>query len=436
MSAALSIAEARRIALAAQGFGGNRAEFGGAESSVAQVGLRQVSAEINRVAQFQIDTVNVLVRAHYMPLYARLGAYDTALLTKASTGRNRKLFEYWGHAACLIDINLYPALRWRMEEAKTKNWTTLDKVAAEKPHLVDAVLTEIGQRGPLTQRQLVDAGIGERKQAAGWWSWGETKRLVEYLFYIGVLGVADRNTQFERRYDLIERVIPKSVYAQAALPKPEAQVELIRRAAAALGVATARGLGRYFYQYQRDVQDAINTLVRAGELEPVSVAGVSEPAYLWHQARRPRRITTATLVSPFDSLVFERRRLKQLFGVDYTIGLYTPKEQRDYGYYVYLLVLNETIAARVDLKADRAAGTLLVQAAWLEPSYATQLAEAHSRSRSITSTSTNTESPNHLAAEIVPPLAAELTRLATWLGMETITVIPRGDLATPLAAAV
>jgi uncharacterized protein YcaQ len=388
--------------------------------------LRQVSSEIARVAQFQIDTVNVLARAHYLPLYTRLGAYDTALLHRASEGRDRKLFEYWGHAACLIDVELYPALRWRMEEAKSKDWTTLKKLVTEKPRLVNAVLDEINRRGPLTQRQLVDAGIGERRQSTGWWGWGETKRIVEYLFYIGVLGVAGRNSQFERRYDLIERVIPQSVLQRAEMPKQDAQIELVRRAAAALGVATTRGLGHYFYLSNKDVRDAIDALVERGELEPVTITGVREQAYLWHEARCPRRISGTTLVSPFDSLIFERQRLQQLFGVEYTIGLYTPKEQRDYGYYVYLFVLDEAVAARVDLKADRKAGVLLVQAAWLEPSYGDQLAQAGGRAvaRALPT--------RDLAAEVARPLAAELYRLAGWLGLAAINVAEQGDLADQL----
>jgi uncharacterized protein YcaQ len=414
-----SIAAARRTALAAQGFGRER---------TGQVGLRQVSATAARVAQFQIDTVNVLARAHYMPLYTRLGAYDTGLLERAAMGHNRKLFEYWGHAACLIDVNLYPALRWRMEEAISKDWTTLKKLSAEKPQLMATVLDEIGQRGPLTQRQLIAAGIGERKQTSGWWSWSETKRIVEYLFYIGQLGVAGRNNQFERRYDLIERVIPKAIYRQDSMSKEDAQLELVRRAAAALGVATTRGLGHYFYQQTAATTTAINTLVQRGELEPVTITGVNEQAYLWHQARQPRKVSGATLVSPFDSLVFERRRLQQLFGVEYTIGLYTPKEQRTYGYYVYLFVLDESIAARVDLKASRADSTLLVQSAWLEPSYEEQLTQAVRRASLRSST-------NDLSAAVVLALAQELNRLAGWLGLSAIRVVKRGDLADKLVAA-
>ena len=407
----LSLAQARRIALGAQGIGGLRERT---------VGLRQVQSVINQVAQFQIDSVNVLARAHLMPLYTRLGPYDTALLTRAATTAPRRLFEFWGHAASLIDVTLYPALQFRRDDAYAMAWGRLRTLLETQPEIVDVVAEAVAAKGPATARDL---DLGETKYKDHWgWNWSLAKTALEWLYFCGRVAVAGRNAQFERLYDLPERVIPGQYIAacepwRTASPAERADlthtahVELVRRAAQGLGIATARCLADYFRTSPAPTRTAIAELQRTGELIPVTVETLPEPMYLWHTARRPRAITAATLVSPFDSLAFERRRLANLFGIDYTIGLYTPPDKRIHGYYVYLFLLDEAFVARTDLKADRASRTLLVQSAWLEPTAAPQ------RSRVATA------------------LAGELQRLAEWLNLTDITVADKGDLAADVRAA-
>jgi len=396
----LTSAQARRVALAAQGVGQFERDHDRPPT------MRQVQGVIDDVAQFQIDSVNVLARAHLTPLFSRLGAYDTALLTRAATKRPQRLFEYWGHAASLIDINLYPALRFRMADAHP--WATINDILDAHPTATDDLLAIIEQRGPSTARDLNTDVIPKQR---GWWNWSSTKTLLEWLFHSGRIAVVRRNNAFERVFDLPERVLPSPILQTPALSREDAHLMLIQRAAQALGVATARSLADYFRTSLAETKRAIDTLTADGELIPATVDGYPVPYWLWHEARRPRSIDTATLVSPFDSLVFERQRLAQLFGADYTIGLYTPAEQRTHGYYVYLFVLDDAITARTDLKADRQAGVLRVQSAWLEPGATSQ------------------------RLEVADNLAAELRRLAGWLGLTDIAVVPKGDLSHDLGAA-
>ena len=404
----LTNAQARRIALAAQGMGGDR---------TGTVGMRQVQSMIGRLGQFQIDAVNVLVRAQYMPLYSRLGPYDPSLLTRAAETPPRRLFEFWGHAASLIDVSLYPALRFRADSGTHQMWDMIRTLLTTQPEIIDQIEQAVATRGPATAREL---DLGEDRTRVSWgWNWSYAKTALEWLFRCGRVTVAGRNAQFERVYDIPARVIPPAVLeacrawdeaspAERADLTHQAHVDLVRRAAQALGVGTARCLGDYFRTATTPTRAAIETLAGTGELIPVDVDGIKDPAWLWHGAARPRAIRTAALVSPFDSLVFERRRLASLFGTDYTIGLYTPKEQRTHGYYVYLFLLDDAFAARTDLKADRARGTLLVQSAWLEP---------------------GTTDRTRVATE----LAHALRRLATWLGLPAIAVANTGDLAPYLA---
>jgi uncharacterized protein YcaQ len=404
----LTARDARRLALGAQGLGADRDR---------PVGIRQVARVINTVAQFQIDTVNVLARAHVMPLYTRLGAYDTTLLTRAASTAPRRLFEFWGHAASLIDIELYPAFAFRRGNAYPLTWGRIRELVDAQPRAIEEVEEMVRRQGPVTARQL---DFGEPRVRDHWgWNWSVAKTVLEWLFWSGRVAVAGRTSQFERIYDLPERVIPAR-YIAASPPwadgSPAEQeewtraghVELVRRAARALGVATLRCLADYFRTDTALTRAALTTLVASGELVEASVEGLAGPAWVWHQAR-PRRVTGPTLVSPFDSLAFERRRLAGLFGTDYRISLYTPADQRVHGYYVYLLLLDDAFVARVDLKADRAVGVLRVQSAWLEP------AAASARSR--------------VATELV----RELRRLADWLGLGDIQVADRGDLAQEVA---
>ncbi len=389
--------ESRRISLAAQGFGRERGN---------PVTMRQVQRVISQVAQFQVDSVNVCIRAHYMPLYSRLGPYDRAVLDRAVNAKPRRVYEFWGHAASLIDVELAPSFRFRGEEHRQRPWNMMREVLASKPELVDKVYAQVAERGPLTARQIEH----EQERTKGpWWDWSEAKSALEWLFYIGELSSAGRNTQFERRFDLPERVLPAAIHATPTPTEAEARIELARRAAAALGVFSEAGLAEYFYTDRRKTGEALAHLIATGEVEPVSVRGWSRPGYLWSAAARPRKLQVDALVSPFDSLVFDRERLLETFGVHYRIGLYTPKSERVHGYYVYLFVMDDRIAARVDLKADRKASRLLVQSAWLEPgSDEVQTAQR---------------------------LAAELRRLADWLELSDVVVSGVGNLAHALAIA-
>lgn len=367
--------------------------------------MRQVQRELRRLGQFQIDSVNVCVRAHYMPLFSRIGAYDRALLDRAANTAPRRAFEFWGHAACLIDVELEPALRWRASANRERPWTMMRELLASKPEVIAKIREQIAERGPLTAREVEHE---QERTPGSWWNWSEAKSALEWLFFIGELTSAGRNGAFERRYDLPQRVLPPAIAAAPTPNEEEARVILARRAAAALGVFTEKWLAEYFYTERKATSAALAELLRAGEVEQVAVRGWDRPAYLWVAAARPRQVRGEALVAPFDPLVFDRDRLAQIFGVHYRIGLYTPKEQRVHGYYVYPFVMDERFAARVDLKADRKSGRLVVQASWLEA-----------------------DAPR---VETAMRLAGELRRMAGWLGLSSVTVEPRGDLADSLNA--
>ena len=393
-------AEARRIALAAQGFGVPRLER--------PVTMRDVQAVASRLAQFQIDSINVVTRAHFMPLFSRLGPYDAALLERAAHQPPRRLFEYWGHAASLIDISLQPLLRFRMQPGFRDVWAGVERVAQQNADLIPFIREEVAARGPISARELE---IAEQRDRSNWgWNWSRVKTVLEWLFYVGEVTSAYRNSQFERVYDLPERVIPSSVLAMPT-PSPQDSVTgLVRRAAAALGIAGESSLRDYFRTRRDMTRIAITTLVENGELIPVLVDGSGNgPWYLWHQARVPRRITARALLSPFDSMIFERARLERLFDFIYRIEIYVPGPKRIHGYYVYPFLLGEDFVARVDLKADRSRGVLRVNAAWIEPGYDT--------------------------FDVATELASELKIMAEWLGLGAIEIVPRGDLAPALAAA-
>jgi uncharacterized protein YcaQ len=391
----LSAAQARRIALAAQGFGRDRERA---------VGIAQVRRELQRLGQFQIDSVNVCVRAHYMPAFARLGAYDRSVVDRLTNTAPRRGYEFWGHAACILDVALEPALRWRAMAGRAKPWKDVVALQQSNPELFDKVRAQLAARGPLTARQVEHE---QEREPGSWWNWSQVKTVLEWLFMIGEVSSAGRNSAFERRYALIEQVLPAAVRNAATPSEDEARLILARRAAQALGVFTENWLAEYFYTDRAPTAAALATLVADGEVEPVTVRGWRRPGYLWTAAARPRKIHGAALVAPFDSLVFDRDRLVDTFGVHYRIGLYTPKAERVHGYYVYLFVLDDQIAARVDLKADRKAKRLLVQASWLEEG-----------------------AP---AAETAVRLAGELRRLAGWLELDDIEVAEVGTLASALA---
>jgi len=398
----LNRAQARRIALAAQGF--HRPK------PVGPVTMRQVQSTIDRVGLIQIDSVNVVVRAHLMPLFSRLGPYDPTLLTRASEEAPRRLVEYWAHEASLVPPETHRLLRWRMERADKEAWRSV-RAAADNPELLADVLGVIESSGPITAADLgreVDPHHVPDKKNWGW-NWPPVKSALEYLFWTGRITSASRTNQFARRYDLTERVLPTEVHRAPAHDHDEAITRLIEISARAHGVGTIRDLRDYFRLGSKESAAAVATLVEDGTLMPVQVEGVEKTSYLHRDAKRPRKISARALLAPFDPLVFERSRLEELFGFHYRIEIYTPKAKRKFGYYVLPFLLNEKIVARVDLKADRQASRLLVQGAFAEP-----------------------EAPVETAEE----LAAELTTMAWWLGLDRVVVEPNGDLAEGLAEAV
>ncbi len=397
MTSDLSRAQARRIALAAQGFADPRPR--GVPDS------RALSRVLGRIGLIQIDSVNVLSRAQYLPLYSRLGPYPRDLLDRASGKAPRRLVEYWAHEASLVPVQTHPLLRWRMARAHSEAWGGPRRIAKDRPDLVKQVLEDVREHGPMTAREIDDDM--ERTQDYNWgWNWSDVKRALEFLFFAGDITVAGRNSQFERLYDVPERVLPRSVLDAPTPTSDEAHRDLVRIAARAHGVATAQCLKDYFRTAPETTAQAIAELVEAGELLPVSIEGWKRQAYLHAEARVPRRVNTRALVSPFDSLVFERTRTEALWDFRYRIEIYVPAPKRVFGYYVLPFLLGDRLVARVDLKADRAAGVLLVQSAHAEP-----------------------RAPVETAAE----LATELVQLAGWLGLSAVSVNGAGDLAAPLA---
>ncbi|KQX25955.1 MULTISPECIES: winged helix-turn-helix domain-containing protein [unclassified Sphingomonas] len=357
MTARLSLAQARRIALAAQGFAAPRPQA---------VGNAHLRRTLDRLALHQIDSVNVLSRAHYLPAFSRLGGYDRALLDEAAWGRRskRRMFEYWAHEASLLPVDLQPLLRWRMEEADRgeRGWKALRVYARDKRGEVDAVLDRIRAEGPLAVSDFEDG-----RSRSGWWEWGDSKRKLEWLFWAGHVTTTTRRGGFERVYDLTERVIPPTILALPTPDKATAHRGLLARAAAALGVATETDLRDYFRTSVADTRVAIAELAAEGLLLPVTVEGWRQPAWLHRDARRPRSVDARALLVPFDPLIWERDRTERLFGFHYRIEIYTPAEKRRYGYYVLPFLLGDRLVARVDLKADRQRSVLRVQSTHLEP---------------------------------------------------------------------
>ncbi|HTJ25589.1 MAG TPA: crosslink repair DNA glycosylase YcaQ family protein [Candidatus Limnocylindria bacterium] len=378
----LSLSEARRIALAAQGFT-DPAPRGA-------VDRRLVRRVLGRIGLMQIDSVNVLVRAHYLPLFSRLGTYEPALLERAAYGRDRILFEYWGHEASLLPLALHPLLRWRMARAARGigTWGRVARVVREEPALLARLRGEIAARGPLPASAFDGARGG-----GTWWGWSEVKIGLEALFWCGELTTATRKG-FERVYDLPERVLPPAILALPTPPEADAQRELVRIAARALGIAAERDLRDYFRLDLADARARIAELVENGELTRVRVESLRGERYLARDARVPRGIAAAALLSPFDPLVWERARTRELFDFDYRLEIYTPAHKRVHGYYVLPFLLGDRLVARVDLKHDRAARVLRVLGTHVE--------------RGLRK------------SDVMPPLREQLHHMAAWLGAHEV----------------
>ncbi|MFX0539211.1 winged helix-turn-helix domain-containing protein [Ornithinimicrobium sp. Y1847] len=395
---------ARRIALAAQGFGRPRP---------AEVGTRQLNAVMERLQVVQIDSVNVLTRSHYLPFFARLGPYDTALLDRLRDGAGqrgrskagRTIVEYWAHEAALIPFQTWPELGFRMTRPHAVQWR--ESLEQEHPGLLDAVTGVLSEQAPSTARE-VEAHLphGSDKPNDHWgWNWSAVKTALECLFRSGLVTSAGRTSQFERRYAVPSAVLPPEVMARApgsadAPSELESATGLLRRAAQAHGIGTKRCLADYYRLGGPVVDQALADLVAAGELDEVRVPGWKDTAYLDPEARRPRSVSAAALLSPFDSLVWQRERIEALWDFRYRLEIYTPAAKRVHGYYVLPFLLDEALVGRVDLKADRGAGVLRVQSLHWE------------------------EGVDVAAA--APRLMGELEAMAGWLGLGRVD-LPTGS---------
>ena len=383
---------ARRIAIAAQGLHTRAA---------ATPTARHLDAVIARIGLLQLDSVAILARAHYLPLYSRLGAYNRSLLDEAAWGKKRRWFEYWGHEASLLPFALQPLLRWRMAAATNGEglWPNLTKFHREHAPYIKSIHAHITKNGPATASDFE----GE-KGAAGWWGWGQAKRALEFLFWSGELTAASRRG-FERVYDIPERVLPAAILSQPTPTKSDAQRELLRLSAAAHGIGNVTDLADYFRISPRTARPLIAELVEEGTLRKIDIDGLRGDWFLHRNARIPRKIEAQSLLSPFDPLIWERDRVAKLFAFQYRLEIYTPAHKRVHGYYVLPFLLGDRLVARVDLKADRANSKLHVLSAYAEPEAPPETAES---------------------------LHAELGHLAAWLSLDNIVIANKGDLASKL----
>ena len=384
-----SLSEARRIALGAQGFDRPRPKRA--------PGLRDVARVIRRLGLLQIDFVNVLAPAHYQVPFSRLGPYKRAHLDDL-VYRGREFTEQWAHEASIVPVETWPLLRHRMERFRVRPWT-FEKIMNENPHYMDWVLEEVRTRGALLAADLPERDDVVQRIPGAWFS-SVRRAALEAHFARGRLAIADRLPNFARVYDLAERVVPAQHHARR-VDDGEARRELLRQAARALGIAAAADLADYYRMPIGEARPSLAELVEAGDLREVRVEGWGPPAYLHRDARAPRAIDAATLLSPFDPVVWYRPRTERLFQFDYRLEIFVPEPQRKWGYYVLPFLLGERLVARVDLKADRAARRLRVPAAYLEPGFD--------------------------SGAVAQALAAELATWAGWLGLDEVAVEKRGS---------
>ena len=390
----VSLASARRIALAAQGFASPR--------PTGRVDRRHLRKVFDHVGLIQIDSVNVLVRSQELPLFSRLGNHPRTLIPEATAAG--ELFEYWCHEASHLPASMHRLVRWRMEEArKGSMWPGLQKIAKSKPKFVQEVRDRVYNDGP-----LVAGDVKTRTGPKGsWWDWDDGKAALEYLFWTGEITAQRRTNDFARMYYAPHHVLPAEVLKEKTPTEREARSELLLLAAKSLGIATASDLFDYHRQKPVSAKPILSALVQQGELEEVRVEGWRDAAYLLPSVGKPRNVNTRALVSPFDSLVWCRPRIERLWDFHYRIEIYTPQAKRVFGYYVLPFVLGDRIVARVDLKADRQAGVLLVPGAYSEP---------------------------HVDLKhVVSELAAELKLMAQWLGLDDVKVGDNGDLSSALS---
>jgi uncharacterized protein YcaQ len=390
--------EARRIALHAQGFGDPR--------PAGRVDRRHFRRVVDRVGLVQIDSVNVLTRSHELPFLARLGPYDRAALSRWLWG-SQEVFEYWGHEASLLPVDLHPLLRWRMDSDHA--WGGVMTLAERRPTLLAQLREAVRDRGPVTLAELEHLGdaIKRGRAAPGnMWNWSDAKKAVEWLFWRGEVSAVRNPATFGRHYVSPEHVVPADVLATPTPADEDAMKQLLLRAARSHGVGTARCLGDYHRLNIVTTRRLLAELAGDGALRAVTVEGWRQPAYLHPDAQLPRWVRASALLSPFDSLVWERDRTEALFDFRYRIEIYVPAAKRVHGYYVLPFLHDGRLVARLDLKADRQAGTLRVRAAHREPTF---------------------DEDKDLS-----PLQARLAELARFLGLHDIAVEPKGDLAPTL----
>lgn len=404
----LSAAAARRIALGAQGF--TDARPGG------DVSRRHLNRVLDRVRLIQLDSVNVAVRAHYMPLFSRLGPYPTDLVDDAAwkhhARRPRLLVEYWAHEASLLPVEDWPLFRWRMRDFERRYAARFASLLKNAPGLFDDVLSAVKELGPIGAGPLEDElGLGEKrakKAPGGWWNRSSVKHACEWLFATGELTTGTRRG-FQRLYDLPERVLPREVLSAPPVDDEEAARQLMLRAATAHGIGTEPDLRDYYRLKPERSKVALEQLVSSGLVEPVEVRGWSHQAYRHVDAKTPRTVSGRALLSPFDPLIWRRERTERIFDFHYRIEIYVPEPKRIYGYYVFPFLLDGELVGRVDVKTDRAAGVLRAKGVFAEPGVDT--------------------------GRVASEMAAELRTMATWLGLDSVAVGSRGELAKPVRAA-
>ena len=385
--------QARRIALAAQGFTTPRPN--------GRVDVRHFRRVLERVGLIQLDSVNVLERSHYLPMFSRLGPYDRSAFDRW-TACSGELFEYWGHEASLIPVGLYSTFGFRIDAMKP--WGSIRRLLDERPGYVEGVLEQVADRGPITVSDLEDPG----ERGGPWWGYSPGKHALEWLFAKGEVS-AYRGRTFGRIYDLPERVVPAWAIQQPRPDETEAYRRLLVDAARHHGIGTAADLADYHRLHTPTARAILADLAAEGAVVPAEVDGWRGPTYLHPEAVLPRRPAGTALLSPFDSLVWSRDRVERIFGFRYRIEIYVPKDQRQFGYYVVPFLLDGELVARVDLKADRKGRRLLVQSAHIEPG----------------------REPTRVAVA----LASELRSLATWLDRDEVEIVDRGELAAPLRRA-